>query len=161
MRDNLIRHIQSKGVYDRHAAETIAHDVLMKTKAKGVEFKEANFRILDYFRTRNRESDRYDSLDYTSEEGTSQYETLPYDPITEKEAALQESQRQLISELVDGSDERTKLIVQTFLETDKPTVRNVAKRLNLHHATVSTRLKKLSHNFVEAEDNRVEDYLYA
>ena len=83
---------------------------------------------------------------------------MPYDNFNERKTALQVTQRQLINKLADGSDERTTLIVQTFLDSDKPTVTNVAKRLGLDHKQVSRSLKKLSNKYSEDEFGYLGDH---
>lgn len=158
MLNNLINHVKMKGVYDQHAAETIAHDVLLDKNSKGSEFKNANFRVLNYFRDTNRWYDRTLPLEYSAEDGASLLDVIPYDDYNEGKSAQQEAQRHLIDALVDGSDERTKLIVQTFLESDKPTPTNVAKRLGLDHKQVSRALKKLASKYSEEEFGDLEDY---
>ncbi|UBH21929.1 hypothetical protein LAU42_09140 [Macrococcus armenti] len=151
MRNKLIKYVMSKGIRDQHVVETIVNDVLLKESAKGKEFAEARFRVLDYIRKANRESERYVSLDALSansiEEPSSLYDIIGYDDTNERESRLQEDQRQLILNLANGSDERTTLIVQTFLTTDKPTVTTVAKRLGLDHKQVSRALTRLSRNY--------------
>lgn len=158
MLNNLIHHIKMKGVYDQHAAETIAHDVLLDKNSKGSEFKNANFRVLNYFRDTNRWHDRTLPLEHSSEDEASLLDVIPYDAYNERKAAQQVTQRQLINKLVDGSDERTKLIVQTFLDSDKPTPTNVAKRLGLDHKQVSRALKKLASKYSEDKFGALEDY---
>lgn len=160
MREKLINHIKRK-VKDSHAVETIAHNVMLNEKAIGVEFKDANFKIKEYYRVKRREQSRYESLDDTNEDDLSLYDALPYDELNERKAVLQANQRQLITQLADGSDERTTLIVQTFLNTDKPTPNKVAKLLGLDHKQVSRALVKLADNYSEAKFGQLSDYLYA
>lgn len=158
MRQKLIAHIKRKGVRDQHDAETIAHDVLSNPKALGVEFKDANFKVMEYFRVKQREDSRTESLDAPSEEDLTLYDAMIYDDFNERKTAQQVTQRQLINKLADGSDERTTLIVQTFLNSDKPTVTNVAKRLGLDHKQVSRSLAKLAFKYSEDKFGYLGDY---
>lgn len=165
MRNALIKYVMSKGIHDKHVAETIANDVLMKQSAVGKEFAEAKYRTLDYLRKVKLERERFISLDEPSansdESIVTLYDVIPIDETNEKQNRLQANQRELIMQLTNGTDERTTLIVQTFLESDKPTVTNVAKRLGLDHKQVSRALTRLSRNYDEGLYGSLTDYFVA
>lgn len=150
MINSITKYVHSLGDIDEHSALTIAHDTLMDPNAKGSEFKNAKFRFLNH---KNREvklqRERFVTLDaqISEDDERTLLESLPYDDFNEREAALQDSQRQLIIELVDGMDERTTLIVQTFLEKDKPTVSSVAKQLELDRKQVYRCLNRMKDKF--------------
>ncbi|MCU7556590.1 hypothetical protein [Macrococcus capreoli] len=165
MRNAIIKYVTSKGISDRHVAETIANDVLMKASAKGKEFAEARYRTLDYLRKAKIERERFISLDEPSansdDTSTTLYDIIASDESNEKESRLQDHQRELIYSLANGSDERTTLIVQTFLDSDKPTVTNVAKRLGLHHMEVKRALTRLSSKYDESLYGDLNGYFVA
>lgn len=161
MRNQLIKYVNKLGVTG-HDAETIVHDVLMKEKAKGVEFAEAKFRVKDYLRRAAILNKRNISLDGDddTESQTSLYDVIAYSDECDKVNKLREGQRQLINSLTQDADERTTLIVQTFLNQDKPTINSVAEELGLHYSSVQRALKRLSKKF-DRTRNELNDFLYA
>lgn len=165
MLNKLTKYVISLGDIDEHAATTIAHDVILDPKAKGCEFKNAKFRFFKHMnRVVKKERERYvslDTADTNDEEDFSPYEMMPYDDVNERNAALQDNQRQLITALVSGSDERTTLIVRTWLESDKPNANEIGKKLGIHHSTVLRAVRRLANNFSEAEHGKVAEYIYA
>lgn len=70
-------------------------------------------------------------------------------------------QRQLISSLLEKSDESTKAIVETFLVSERPTPTAIGKMLGVHHMTVIRKLEKLAGNFDSKQFGDYRDYLFA
>ncbi|MFC7799203.1 hypothetical protein ACFTRE_14570 [Bacillus subtilis] len=70
-------------------------------------------------------------------------------------------QRQLISSLLEKSDESTKAIVETFLVSERPTPTAIGKMLGIHHMTVIRKLEKLAGNFDSKQFGDYRDYLVA
>ena len=165
MVENLTKYLKQVGVKDDHVAQTIAHDVVMDERARGYEYRKAKLLAYNYFeRVEKVEEKRYVSLDYTPPTDSGEhplYEVIQYDDSNERKAEIQDQQRQLIENLVDGSDERTRKIVQTFLESDKPTISNVAAKLGLHKQVVSRSVKRLARNYSENLYGEVSDYITA
>lgn len=159
MLEKLTKYLMRIGIKDEHDAMSIAIDVVMDERTKGYEFRKAKLLAYNYFeRVEKPQLEIFESLDAPSEEDLTLYDAMPYDNFNERKTALQVTQRQLINKLADGSDERTTLIVQTFLDSDKPTVTNVAKRLGLDHKQVSRSLAKLSKGYSEDKFGYLGDY---
>lgn len=159
-RSDLVSYAIKKGVTDRHEAETIAHNTLMKESAKGVEFSEVRFRSLDYHKRKAREAERFVSLETPeSTDDTPLVEILEYDNENEIVAAQKDSQRQLIKDLVSGSDERTIEIVRTWLDSDKPNITSIGKQLGMNHRTVARCLQRLAKNFDQEKYGDITEYL--
>lgn len=163
LKPKMMRVIRRQGVKNEHDVEAIADDVLMSPTAVGYENRRAKQAAIDFLRKVTFEADF--SLDATidSDEGESatRYETQAYDDCNERRAALHSDQRRLIDGLVSGSDERTMLIVQTFLQNDKPTVTSVANQLGLHHEVVKRALLRLRRNYSESKCGEYTDYFTA
>ncbi|MCY8047607.1 hypothetical protein [Bacillus haynesii] len=70
-------------------------------------------------------------------------------------------QRQLIDNLVEKSDETTKVIVETFLACERPTPTAIGKKLGVHHMTVIRKLEKLAGYFDTQQFGDYRDYLFA
>lgn len=154
--------IRNQGVTDPLDVESIAHEAMLCEKSKGYELRKSKQMAIDFLRKRRPEIGIY--LDEQIETDHGQlvaYEVIACDDTNERETAIQEAQRQLIYTLADGSDERTTLIVQTFLDIDKPTINNVAKFLGIHHQVVSRSIRKLSMKFSEGKFGNLADYLTA
>lgn len=161
--DELVRYAKSIGVRDDHDAQSLAHDALLDDRAKGFRFRKIKFLAYNYFdRVLKPREENLTYLEQTlSDDGLTYLDLLEYDDSNEIRAELQASQRQLIEQLTTGTDDRTTLIVQTFLETDKPTIANVAKELNLHRQVVTRCVRRLARNYSESEHGALADYLTA
>lgn len=159
MLEKLTKYLMRIGIKDDHVAMSIAIDVCMDERTKGFEYRKAKLLAYNYFeRVEKPHLETFESLDAPSEEDLTLYDAMSYDDYNERKTAQQVTQRQLINKLADGSDERTTLIVQTFLDSDKPTVTNVAKRLGLDHKQVSRSLAKLAVNYSEDKFGYLGDY---
>jgi DNA-directed RNA polymerase specialized sigma24 family protein len=80
------------------------------------------------------------------------------DFITAKKKA---DQRQLIDSLLNGADETTTAIVETFLAHPKPTATAIAKELGVHHSKVTRALNRLAGKFSTKQFGNYHDYLVA
>jgi DNA-directed RNA polymerase specialized sigma24 family protein len=80
------------------------------------------------------------------------------DFITAKKKA---DQRQLIDSLLNGADETTTAIVETFLAHPKPTATAIAKELGFHHSKVTRALNRLAGKFSTKQFGDYNDYLVA
>lgn len=78
--------------------------------------------------------------------------------ITAKKKA---DQRQLIDFLLEGADETTTAIVETFLQHPKPTATAIAKELGCHHSKVLRALNRLAGKFETKQFGDYHDYLVA
>lgn len=165
LKPKLVNMAKKNGVIDEHDAEALVDDVLINPKAQDFEARHVKLRTIDYLRRQSRRiaPDIYLDGDTSpdGEESQSQYEIHSVYNENERNAALQETQRQLISDLVSGSDERTTLIVRTWLASDLPTASSVGKKLGIHHGTVSRCLLKLSNDFDRDKFGELSEYLYA
>lgn len=167
MLDELTKYVKAIGVKDDHAAQTIAHNVLLDERAKGHEFRKAKLLALNELNpTRKSKIERellY--LDRTYDGGESEmsslHDVVPYIPDNERTSFLRRSQRSLIDRLTCDCDTRTKEIIETFLSLDKPTVTAVGRELGINHTVVSRCLKRLSENFDEKVFGSLSEYLYA
>lgn len=164
MRNRLIKYVTKLGIKDPHDVETIVNDVLMDERAEGFEFRRA-LQLTSKFvdPTRNKKVEIAYHLDAPTSlaDDSTAYEYLAYDEINEKQSRLQDNQRELIYHLANGTDERTTLIVQTFLELENPTLRSVAKHLNINHNTVNRALTRLARNYDEGLFGDLNDYFVA
>jgi hypothetical protein len=70
-------------------------------------------------------------------------------------------QRQLIDSLLNGADESTTAIVETFLSHPKPTATAIAKELGVHHSKVTRALNRLAGKFDTKQFGSHRDYLVA
>lgn len=164
MIEKLTKYLNKIGINDDHAARSIAHDVVLDDRAAGYEFRKAKLLAYNYIeRTVQADEKRFISLDNTSPTDSEEtmYEVIGYDDFNEKKAAIQEDQRQLIFNLVSGMDERTTLIVQTWLSCDKPSLNEVGRRLQVHPMTVHRCIQKLSRNYDSEKFGHLTDYLTA
>lgn len=163
LKQKMMRTIRRQGVKDEHEVEAIADDVFLETESEGFEVRRAKQKAIDAMRKRHLKVDF--SLDAPAsgddEESVSTYDIYAYDDFNERKAELQANQRHLISQLVSGSDERTTLIVQTFLQSDKPSITNVAKQLGMHHEVVGRALRRLQRNYSETQFGSYKKYLSA
>ncbi|MEI2356102.1 hypothetical protein [Mesobacillus zeae] len=80
------------------------------------------------------------------------------DYVTAKKKA---DQRQLIDSLLNGADETTTVIVETFLSHPKPTATAIANELGVHHSKVTRALHRLSAKFDPKQYGSHHDYLVA
>lgn len=171
LKQELISYIKRLGVTDLTASETIAHDVLLDSKAKGYEFRNAKYRVMNYFNTeRNYKSsitgqDRIVSV-YLDEElndsesgSNNLLDITPADTSNEDRASALVEQRRLIRDLTRNSDERTELIVETWLSLDRPTFTEVADIVGSNRKTVQRCISRLSRNYDEQENGSIYDYL--
>ncbi|MGM0904217.1 MAG: hypothetical protein ACQEXB_24325 [Bacillota bacterium] len=78
--------------------------------------------------------------------------------ITAKKKA---DQRQLIDFLLEGADETTTAIVETFLQHPKPTATAIAKEIGCHHSKVLRALNRLAGKFETKQFGDYHDYLVA
>ena len=78
--------------------------------------------------------------------------------ITTKKKA---DQRQLIDSLLNGADESTTAIVETFLAHPKPTATAIAKELGYHHSKVTRALSRLQAKYSTKQFGDYTDYLIA
>lgn len=161
IRTELMKYITTLGVQDVHAAETIAHDVLLDSRTKGYEFKSAKYKSLDYFKRKKVENRRYLYMDgVLGDEDEFKLENiLKFDDISEMSDRMLKDQRELIMYLSKTTDERTKSIIKTFLTSDKPTKNNVAKHLGLGYEQVNRCLRRLSKEFDENIFGSLEEYI--
>lgn len=151
--------VRNQGVTDPHEVEAISDDAILDLKSKGFELRKAKQLAIDHLRKKKLEISVY--LDKTTDEGDevlSWYDVMEYDDSVEINTALQAHQRQLIEELVSGSDERTTLIVRTWLESDNSTPHSVAKELSLDFNQVTRTLAKLRKSSVFCRE-RIESAL--
>lgn len=170
IKSELISYIASKGVTDRAACETIAHDVLLDSKAIGFEKRNAKYRVLKYFDSnRNYKSSitggdknitvyLHDPM-IDSDEWGDIIDNTPADTSNEDRTAKLIEQRQLIRKLLRGSDERTTAIVQTWLSLDQPTFTKVAEMVGSNRKTVQRCISRLSRNYNADEHGSIYDYL--
>ncbi|CAM3632971.1 hypothetical protein D1970_00385 [Mesobacillus zeae] len=70
-------------------------------------------------------------------------------------------QRMLIDSLLNGADESTTAIVETFLAHPKPTATAIAKELGVHHSKVIRALNRLAGKFSTKQFGDYHDYLIA
>lgn len=70
-------------------------------------------------------------------------------------------QRKLIDHLLNGADESTTAIVETFLAHPKPTATAIAKELGVHHSKVTRALNRLAGKFSTKQHGDYHDYLIA
>ena len=70
-------------------------------------------------------------------------------------------QRQLIDSLLNGEDESTTAIVETFLSHPKPTATAIAKELGCHHSKVIRTLTRLAAKYDSKQFGSHRDYLVA
>lgn len=78
--------------------------------------------------------------------------------ITAKKKA---DQRQLIDSLLNGEDESTTAIIETFLSHPKPTATAIAKELGCHHSKVIRTLTRLAAKYDTKQYGSHRDYLVA
>jgi DNA-directed RNA polymerase specialized sigma24 family protein len=71
------------------------------------------------------------------------------------------NQWQLIDSLLNGADETTTAIVETFLAHPKPTATAIAKELGYHHSKVIRKLERLAGKFDSKQYGDFTDYLVA
>ncbi|AVP37466.1 hypothetical protein [Staphylococcus felis] len=156
----LTNYVKFLGIKDTDIAQTIAHDVLLDPSAKGREYKAAKFRTLKFFsddRKEYRNLATWQSISPTSLNSKTKndlegdesmlIDVIPYDDYNEKASAKLSNQRQLIIGLLDGADERTTAIVQSWLECDKPSYALVGRILGLSSKTVERSIKRLKRNY--------------
>ena len=161
LREELIRYCKSLGVKDDHAAETIVHDALLANKPN-LEYKGVKFKTLDYFErefTYNKRDVRLHDIIQTNEGTNELISNIPYDDFNEKAAALLDSQRQLIGQLLDRADDHTKMIVETWLSLDKPSVYQVGMTAKVTHRQVKKALKQLNAIFNNNDFGDKSEYL--
>lgn len=167
MLDELIKYVKAIGVKDDHAAQTIAHNVLLDGRAKGHEFRKAKLLALNELNPARKSQIERELLyldranDGEESEMSSLHDVIAYVPTNERNTSLRRSQRSLIDSLTCDCDTRTKEIIETFLSLDKPTVTAVGKELGLNHTVVSRCLKRLASNFDEKVFGSLAEYLYA
>lgn len=167
MLNEIIKYVKHLGVTDDHAAQTIAHNVLLDEKAKGYEFRKA--KLLAYNELNPKRKSKIEqsliyldaTLDGSDGEMSSLHDVIAYDDFNKRNTDLQMSQRTLIETLSMYSDCRTKEIIATFLSLDNPTVTAVGKELGINHTTVTRSLKRLAKNFEESEFGNISEYLSA
>lgn len=164
LKPSLLRTARRYGVTEPHDAEAIVDDALWDESAIGYEHRKVMQKSIDYVRKKHLEIELYLDApvgDELTNEPLSGHDVQPNSYENEIKAEMQARQRQLIEQLALDSDERTTEIVRTWLESDKPTTTNVAKRLGLDHKQVSRCLKRLSNKFSESNFGFVSDYLSA
>lgn len=167
--EKLIQYAINNGVNDRHSAESIVHDAILKFQEEAPEliksriFYDTKEYRRNMFKQRARQYDdpieeihsrivdREDHEDHTNDIGIN--------PYVELENRL--NQRQLINDLLSNSDELTTAIVRTWLSTDKPTLSSVGRILGINHNTVSRKLKRLASNFNVDNHGNLLDYFSA
>ena len=161
LREELIRYCKSLGVKDDHAAETIAHDALLANKPN-LEYKNVKYKTLDYFErefTYNKRDVRLHDTIQTNEGTNELISNIPYNDFNEQAAALLDAQRQLIGQLLDRADEHTKMIVETWLSLDKPSVYQVGMTAKVTHRQVKKALKQLNDIFNNNDFGDKSEYL--
>ena len=101
-------------------------------------------------------------IDREGEEEAATFEIADEYRFEEEIGAKQKSdQRQLITFLVRGEDDRTTAIVQAFLNHPKPTATAIAKEIGLDHKQVSRALNRLAGKFSTKQFGDYHDYLVA
>ena len=101
-------------------------------------------------------------IDREGEEEAATFEIADEYRFEEEIGAKQKSdQRQLITFLVRGENERTTAIVQAFLNHPKPTATAIAKEIGLDHKQVSRALNRLAGKFSTKQFGNYHDYLVA
>ena len=170
IKSELMSYITRKGVTDRAACETIAHDVLLDKKANGYELRNAKYRVLKYHDPKRNYKASITGIDRNitvylhepisdSEECGNILDNTPADTSNEYRTAKLIEQRQLIRKLLRGSDERTTAIVQTWLSLDQPTFTKVAEMVGSNRKTVQRCISRLSRNYNADEHGSIYDYL--
>lgn len=148
-----------------HEACAIVDDVILSDPDSTFKARLVKLRSIDYLRREERKglpNTRLEAPILASEDcSETLLDVIPFENFNERKTALQDAQRQLIFNLVDGSDERTKKIVQTFLTIDKPTIRNVAKHLGLNKTQVIRCLRRIQREYDKDKHGNITDYLYA
>lgn len=170
LKSELMSYIASKGVTDRVACETIAHDVLLDNTAIGFEKRSAKYKVLKYHDPKRNYKASITGSDKNitvylhepisdSEECGNILDNTPADTSNEDRTAKLIEQRQLIRKLLRGSDERTTAIVQTWLSLDQPTFTKVAEMVGSNRKTVQRCISRLSRNYNVDEHGSIYDYL--
>lgn len=155
---------------DSHEILAIYEDTLLKC----IETYDgsSDFEMYFKFNVKNRRTDFYRHVQYISrnevyetandEDDTAMFEIV--DPFKLEDYALRTKkadQRQLIDFLVNGEDETTTAIVETFLEHPKPSATAIAKELGFHHSKVIRALTRLAAKFDSKKFGNYRDFLVA
>lgn len=161
LREELIKYCKSLGVKDDHAAETIAHDALLTNKPN-LEYKSVKFKTYDYFErefTYNQRDVRLHDVIQTSDGSNELINNVPYNDFNEQASSLHDIQKQLLGQLLEKADDHTKMIVETWLSLDKPSIYQVGLTAKVTHRQVKKALKQLHDIFSSNDYGDKSDYL--
>lgn len=165
---DLVSYSINLGALDKHMAETVVHDALLKFR-DNPKFIKTSVYYLTKEKRREQLKIQARQHNYPVEEAHHYIQNQEdhrrfLDNITDKTYVISErerSQRQLISDLISDTDELTTAIVRTWLSSENPTLSSVGRALNINHNTVNRRLKKLAENFNGDKYGSIFDYFTA